>query len=321
MKIKKIRLQNFKNFKDEVMEFGDMNILVGANASGKSNFLQALQFLKDKTLLGIEDAISLQGGEEYIFNLYDKNIEKKLKIEVEYENEGVTKQYLLQIQFKEKGAFSVEENETIDFFRHCSLYDFRIDALKMPSSLLQKSQLETNGSNLASVLRHLFEQEEKKNELIGLMAFLLPQINNISVVRGMDSSLMLTMNEAYQTEKAIPSELLSEGTILSTALVTALYFQNGAFNTFEEPEKGIHPALLAGLMTMFYEVSQKKQILITTHNPELLKHCRLADIRLIQRNANGLSNILKPIDKEMVNTFLKNEIGIDVLFTQNLLDV
>ena len=47
MLIKKIRLKNFKNFKDAELELGDMNVLVGANASGKSNFLQALQFLKD----------------------------------------------------------------------------------------------------------------------------------------------------------------------------------------------------------------------------------------------------------------------------------
>lgn len=66
MKIKKIHLRNFKNFEDVTVALGDMNVLIGANASGKSNFLSALKFLRDIQQFGMEDAVSLQGGIEYI---------------------------------------------------------------------------------------------------------------------------------------------------------------------------------------------------------------------------------------------------------------
>jgi predicted ATPase len=48
--LKKIRLTNFKSFVDEEVELAPLTLLVGANASGKSNFLDALRVLKGLTL-------------------------------------------------------------------------------------------------------------------------------------------------------------------------------------------------------------------------------------------------------------------------------
>ena len=44
--LKRIRLIDFKSFKDEAIEVAPLTLLVGANASGKSNFLDAIRFLK-----------------------------------------------------------------------------------------------------------------------------------------------------------------------------------------------------------------------------------------------------------------------------------
>ena len=90
MLIKKIRLKNFKNFKDVELELSDMNVLVGANASGKSNFLQALKFLKDIQEHGLENAISLQGGMEYLRNI-NCGEEEAVEIEVEFNNTQMDK--------------------------------------------------------------------------------------------------------------------------------------------------------------------------------------------------------------------------------------
>lgn len=43
--LKKIRLTDFKSFVDEEVELAPLTLLVGANASGKSNFLDAIRFL------------------------------------------------------------------------------------------------------------------------------------------------------------------------------------------------------------------------------------------------------------------------------------
>ena len=47
MKITKIDIRNFKSFEDISAELNDFNVIVGASASGKSNFIEAFRFLKD----------------------------------------------------------------------------------------------------------------------------------------------------------------------------------------------------------------------------------------------------------------------------------
>ena len=69
MKIVKIKISNYRNFDDLSVRLNDFNLLVGANASGKSNFVQAFQFLRDIVNHGLEDAISRQGGVEYLRNI------------------------------------------------------------------------------------------------------------------------------------------------------------------------------------------------------------------------------------------------------------
>ena len=76
MSIKKIRVTNFKSFKDLEVELGNFNVLIGANASGKSNFVQIFKFLSDMANLGLDNAISMQGGVEYLGNINVGNSEK-----------------------------------------------------------------------------------------------------------------------------------------------------------------------------------------------------------------------------------------------------
>ncbi len=68
MRIKSIRVCNFKSFKDCTINFNDFNVVIGSNASGKSNLVQIFKFLKDIEEYGLENAISLQGGVEYFIN-------------------------------------------------------------------------------------------------------------------------------------------------------------------------------------------------------------------------------------------------------------
>jgi predicted ATPase len=69
MGIKRLRIENFKSFRELDLELGPFNVLIGAHASGKSNFVEALKFLRDIAIHGLEDAISLQGGVPYLTNV------------------------------------------------------------------------------------------------------------------------------------------------------------------------------------------------------------------------------------------------------------
>jgi len=64
MRLKSISLENWKNFRSLKCELNDRLFVVGANASGKSNFLDVIRFMRDivKHGGGLQYAVSQRGG-------------------------------------------------------------------------------------------------------------------------------------------------------------------------------------------------------------------------------------------------------------------
>jgi predicted ATPase len=73
MIITKIRLQNWKNFGEVNAECGKRVFLIGPNASGKSNFLDALRFLRDVAQDGLKKAVEVRGGMKAVRYLCARN--------------------------------------------------------------------------------------------------------------------------------------------------------------------------------------------------------------------------------------------------------
>ena len=85
MKIKKLILKNFRNYQDLTIEFNDrLNIIIGNNAQGKTNILEAIYFLSitksnlpvnDKTCIRKDQLFSRIEG-----NISSNNDKKKLSL-------------------------------------------------------------------------------------------------------------------------------------------------------------------------------------------------------------------------------------------------
>ncbi len=83
MYISTLRLMNFKNFKEVNVSLGERMFVVGPNASGKSNLLDAFRFLKDiaKPGGGLQKAVIQRGGLSRIRNL-SAPLRSQVEIEV-----------------------------------------------------------------------------------------------------------------------------------------------------------------------------------------------------------------------------------------------
>lgn len=86
LKISRLRLQNWKNFpKTEESSLSDISFILGANASGKGNYLDALRFLRDIAKSrggGLQDAIEKRGGLKSIRCLHARSV-TEVTIEVD----------------------------------------------------------------------------------------------------------------------------------------------------------------------------------------------------------------------------------------------
>lgn len=420
MKITKIEISNFKSFDNQSIHLNDFNLLVGANASGKSNLVQAFQFLRDIVNHGLENAISLQGGVEYLRNIKSEQSHLSFRIimqgefkcwwSVRRDEDGIPRSSLpiiiykidykfsLQFHKKEGGHYIHQDRMTLtyshaklideeekrddseklsikfsnfggelnihstdsdiepalfmdgapifrnipydenalliespivdlyvqsalDGFRNIGIYDFDPKLPKRPAPITGLSELEMNGSNLAIVLNNIMREKEDRRRFLNLFQDLLPFIRGIDVEKAVDKSIFFRLREEYAEKDGLPAFLISDGTVNIMALIIALYFEHKQVAIIEEPERNVHPYLISRVMDMFREASRSKQILATTHNPEMVKHADLKNILLITRDDEGFSRITKPADSDEIKIFLENDIGVDDLFVQNLLGV
>jgi predicted ATPase len=108
LKLISAKIKNFKSLGDVDLNFRDLTILVGANASGKSNCLEALRFLsrllKDQELPSLKymDSILRVRGKQIFYQILieddeDNNdkIEYKLVLSISENNTLINKEYLL----------------------------------------------------------------------------------------------------------------------------------------------------------------------------------------------------------------------------------
>ena len=199
------------------------------------------------------------------------------------------------------------------------VYDFDPKLAKKAVPLKGKVELENDGSNLAIILKSVIENKEKKRMFSNLVTDLLPFVKSVDTESFADKSILFTLTETYFKNKSLPSSLISDGTINITALIVALYFQQHSLTIFEEPERNIHPSLISKVIAMMNEISSTRQILITTHNPEIVRYAGLENLFTVRRNKEGFSEIIRPLDREEIRTFLENEMEIEELYVQNIL--
>jgi predicted ATPase len=65
-----IEIKGYKSIKNQRIDFNNINILIGSNGSGKSNFISFFEFLNRLYNRNLNDYIALKGGEDKI--LYNR---------------------------------------------------------------------------------------------------------------------------------------------------------------------------------------------------------------------------------------------------------
>jgi predicted ATPase len=114
MRLRQVHLKNILSFRDAVLtEIGPVNLLIGPNASGKSNFLDALSLLQNAPT-GLPTQIARGGGiREWIWKGDDALFAiGKIECIAQIEESDFPLQYLLSIQEADQ-AFTIHEERLV----------------------------------------------------------------------------------------------------------------------------------------------------------------------------------------------------------------
>lgn len=374
------------------LSLGKVNILIGANGSGKSNFIRIFEFLSNKANEGLENAISRLGEIEFIRNvnisdseclyleilhaidnfLIDKAILQKpyevtYKLILEFEKnkqhfkviedrftfkhnllylDDIKKENMGDKETKFWGLMELSDTngvlsagtkdlDNLGFSQYLKeiklpihgvpvpVYDLDPKLSKKAQLIFAKADLEEDGSNLVIVIKKILDDPEKKRMFLNLVTYLLPYIDDVKIDKSIETNLSLKFKETYSEKHYLPAPLISDGTINALGLIVALYFQASPLIIIEEPDRGFHPSLISRVVEMMKDAAKhgNKQIIVTTHNPIMIKHADPEDVFLVSRDKEGFSQIYKPIDKDEIRIFLENEMRLVDLYETSLLEI
>lgn len=418
MRITRISATNFRSFRKLDLELGEFNVLVGANASGKSNLLEIVRFWRDAARYGVENAVSIQGGREFLLHRSSEKPDT-LSMRICFDTELIlvtspdsatytisSIDYSFTLKFHtgghkvladdlvlhtrrqvdadegpggdgsiryhrsdwRRGTYRMElrgdlppmkklspfgitsTKQTFKLGRHmlidttpalifaqlsggtggmCSwdrslakvgFYDFDPKVAKKSSAMTGLQDLESDGSNLATVLYRILGKPETRKRFTALLRETLPQIDEINVQRHLDRTLVYRIAETDSRNDFFPAPLLSDGTVNITAIIAALFFENISMAVLEEPERNLHPGLVRAVVELLQDASGKRQIIVSTHSPELVKYAGVESLVFVRRDASGGSEIVRPSDSDTVKAFLEKDVGLDKVFVMDMFD-
>ncbi|MHC5615648.1 MAG: AAA family ATPase [Nostoc sp.] len=188
--------------------------------------------------------------------------------------------------------------------RKVSIYDFA--PISLSNNIPSTGGMDKTGQGIVDALADILLTNRKSfDELEERLTRLVPNIQRISLLRREDRTFLLELIDRY-SEHHIPASDISDGTLRILAFLTALYQENTpSIICFEEIENGVHPWLLHKMMELLQIISTEGitgkpvQVLITTHSPVLLNYVEPHQVRAVELDTEGKTQIhALPIDSE-----------------------
>ena len=312
--ITSIRLVNFKNFADETLRVGPFTVIVGANASGKSNIRDAFRFLH-----GIGRGYSLAEiiGGKYgadwkpirgAANEIVRFGQAAFSIEVRMELEDTDARYLIEVSSDKERPnefrFTKEELTGVfkpDIFANMRFLELSPNQMREPA-FPGATVLGDFGENLPVVLEDICADLKRKETLTDWLSELTPMdVADFKFPRDPSGRVHLMLCEA--NGRKVSAYSASDGTLRFLAMLAVLLGENPqGLYFFEEIDTSIHPARQWLLLELIEKQAAKNniQIMTTTHAPDLLTFANdstFENMSVVCRLEDSHDAIIRPVSE------------------------
>lgn len=303
-KIDYIEINGYKSIKSERIDLKKINVLIGANGSGKSNLLSFFYLLKRLYEKNLNLHVALNGGVEKILHngpKVTKEISFKLKFGKGINDYSATimragnrvlfknEQLIDNDTIKEIGSLHMESNLKItdisgariigDYLEGLRVYHFNDttdNSAFMKLSHIEKDVffLYNDGSNLATFLYNIRKNDSKTyNLIVNIIKSVVPYFCDFYLVPNQEGYLYLNWKDKFSDSIYGPTDL-SDGTLRFIALTT-LFMQPKLPDSIviDVPELGLHPVAVTKLASMIKSVSDRGcQVIVATQSADLISH-------------------------------------------------
>ena len=306
--IRWLKARNYGCLKDIEVEFTPLNALIGPNDSGKSTILRAVRTLSQLGCSSFADVTETQAtpffpGLDFTIDFdlrwliednYGYRIESGYELGVVNEylhlNSGETpanKRHLSHVGLLTRTR---EQQERGDLLKKMSsrFIHFNPDALRRGTGLITRDrEIQLNdeqGQGLPSVYDAVLKRDRQAYTSIEeKVQKLFPTVKGLNLFNDSPSTTALMLN--LVTGKDIDARFVSEGLLFYLAFAAIPHLEPTSVLLVEEPENGLHPAMMRHVVGILRDISKHTQVIVATHSPLIVNELRPEEVSVVTRTA------------------------------------
>lgn len=353
-KISSLTVSGYKSIRElQDFQFKNLNILIGANGAGKSNFISLFRLLNAMYEKQLQLYVQKQGGPDallhfgrketehihaefyfkkngYQFNLTPTN-DNRLIFEKEiswYGGHSYPGSYSRTLDYghnesrlqEASDSFSMYVRPAIESWRVYHFHDTSETAkVKGKHTTNDNLKLKPDAANLAAYLRMLHKDHPKEyRRIVENIRLVLPFFADFVHREGEPEYIELEWTQVGKTDTPLKAHMLSDGSLRFICLATLLLQPDRLLPDtvlIDEPELGLHPYAITVLADIFKQVAETKQLIVSTQSVELVNEFNPEDVVVVNQK-DGASEF-KRLSQEELKDWLE-DYSLGELWKQNV---
>ncbi len=350
--LSRLVLSGYKSIAQCDLELGSLNVLIGANGAGKSNFIGFFRLINRLLDEQLQVYVSEAGGPDALLHFGRKKTEE-LKADLYFGNNGYKFRLKptqdnrmmfayealwwnvkgdwhptsghFETDFKEVRGHGLIWSHTVPAMRSWRIYHFhdtsRSALVKQLHGINDNEYLRDDARNLAAFLYRLKHHHGVHYQrIVKSVQMVAPFFGDFHLRPAVDNkdTIQLEWTEAGQ-DVPFNASALSDGTLRFICLATVLLQPEEfmpATILIDEPELGLHPFAIAMLGGMMKATAQQHQLIVSTQSVELVNEFDAEDLIVVDKQG-GASTFKRP-DVPALQAWL-GEYSLGELWKKNIL--
>lgn len=347
--IRDVSISGHTSFQDMEITLAPLTVLVGANGSGKSNFVRALELLGRIVDGDLQLFTELSGGANALLRQSNARGEMRLGVRtarMEYTAmlaqtgddrlifsdeqvkglDGQIRRPEARSGFRESAIFGDADNvdETTEFWSPlsgCRVFHFSDTGsaapVKAPGPTADNLSLRVDARNLAAFLLRVRDSDKRTyRRIVAAVQMVAPYFRDFVLVPEGRDQIRLRWRQAG-VDTVFSAYQMSDGTLRFICLATVLLQPDPPrMLVLDEPELGLHPFAILQVAEMIRAASVNSQVVVATQSVTLVDQMSLEDIVVVDRE-NGASVLTRP-DPARLSAWL-DEYSLGELWQKNLI--
>lgn len=320
--VRSLSISGYKSIRElRNFELRSLNVLIGANGAGKSNFINLFRMLAEMYEQGLQVYVQTQGGPDALLH-FGRNTTEKLHAEFYFANNGYKfdlipttdnrlvfeseiswfggcyypsdSGYILGRGHDESrlktatDKYSPYVRGAISNWRVYHFHDTGEKAkVKQRHAANDNLRLKADAANLAAYLRMLSQKyPQYYQRIVDAIRLVAPYFDGFVQREDEPEFIELEWRQRGKPDTPLKANLLSDGTLRFICLATLLLQPTALLPEtilIDEPELGLHPYAISVLADIFKQVSEERQLIVSTQSVELVNELTPEDVIVVDQ--------------------------------------